>query len=78
MEGGGEDGPDLHMPQSVYFWGSVRVFRLDARPYALGPAMDALGGRAMLLVSFAASAICYGITASATSLTALYISRCEA
>ena len=38
--------------------------------------MDALGGRTMLLVSFAASALCYGITASATSLTALYISRC--
>ena len=40
-----------------------------------GPAMDVLGGRAMLLVSFAASALCYAMTASATSLTALYLSR---
>ena len=27
--------------------------------------MDVLGGRAMLLVSFAASALCYAMTASA-------------
>ena len=37
--------------------------------------MDVLGGRAMLLVSFAASALCYAMTASATSLAALYLSR---
>ncbi|GAX84191.1 hypothetical protein CEUSTIGMA_g11614.t1 [Chlamydomonas eustigma] len=40
-----------------------------------GPVMDALGGRMLLLISFMASALCYSMTASATSLLMLYLSR---
>jgi hypothetical protein len=37
--------------------------------------MDLMGGKTMLLISFAASALCYAMTASATTLSALYLSR---
>eukprot|EP00195_Chlamydomonas_chlamydogama_P001003 CAMPEP_0202914444 /NCGR_PEP_ID=MMETSP1392-20130828/63103_1 /ASSEMBLY_ACC=CAM_ASM_000868 /TAXON_ID=225041 /ORGANISM="Chlamydomonas chlamydogama, Strain SAG 11-48b" /LENGTH=369 /DNA_ID=CAMNT_0049606089 /DNA_START=22 /DNA_END=1128 /DNA_ORIENTATION=- len=40
-----------------------------------GPFVDAYGGRALMVVSFAASAVSYALTASATSLSLLYLSR---
>lgn len=42
---------------------------------AAGPVLDACGGKVLLLISFASSVVCYGLTASATSLTVLYVSR---
>lgn len=40
-----------------------------------GPLMDRYGGRALMVVSFAASIVCYGLTATATNVWMLYISR---
>ncbi|KXZ51909.1 hypothetical protein GPECTOR_11g37 [Gonium pectorale] len=40
-----------------------------------GPLMDRYGGRFLLAVSFAASMACYGLTASASNLWMLYLSR---
>jgi nitrate/nitrite transporter NarK len=37
--------------------------------------VDRYGGRALLLTSYAVSAICYFTTAAATNMTMLYISR---
>ena len=37
--------------------------------------MDRYGGRALLVVSFAASILCYGLTATATNVWMVYISR---
>ncbi len=37
--------------------------------------MDRYGGRLLLVLSFASSAACYGLTASASSLPHLYLSR---
>ena len=43
--------------------------------YHAGPFLDAYGGRALLLVSFAASAVSYTLTALSTNLAVLYLSR---
>lgn len=40
-----------------------------------GPLADAYGGRTLLIVSFGSSAVCYALTASASSLAGLYASR---
>lgn len=42
-----------------------------------GPLVDRYGGRSLLLLSFAASALCYVLTAMATSIPMLFFSRCE-
>jgi MFS family permease len=41
-----------------------------------GVFVDRYGGRALLVTSLVASAACYAITASATSMSMLYLSRC--
>lgn len=43
-------------------------------PYA-GPLVDRYGGRALLLVSFAASVVSYSLTAMASNIWLLYLSR---
>ncbi|KAG1673026.1 hypothetical protein FOA52_005956, partial [Chlamydomonas sp. UWO 241] len=40
-----------------------------------GPLLDAWGGRSLLLASFAASTVCYAMTAAAGGLGMLYASR---
>jgi len=40
-----------------------------------GPILDAYGSRLVLLASFGSSALCYAQTASATSMSSLYLSR---
>jgi MFS family permease len=40
-----------------------------------GPLVDRYGGRALLLLSFGSSALCYTLTATATSIHMLFVSR---
>jgi hypothetical protein len=37
--------------------------------------VDAYGGKLLLIISFASSAVCYTVTATATSIWMLFVSR---
>ena len=43
-----------------------------------GPLVDAYGGKLLLIISFASSAACYTMTATASSIWMLFVSRCGA